>query len=112
MTPAPFSRCAGVDGRTWGHTPGSSRENRVLGLLLAVVDDDAAAAECGRHGCVIAVGRLVVVDDRARRLVPDLDSELVDAAATGDLAVHRRQQEAVHRRPVVDAAGTLVLGSS
>ena len=59
------------------------------------MDDDAAAAN--RRGWVRAVrsAKLIVINDRASRFVPDLDAELIDPAATLNVPVNGSEDEGV-----------------
>src|SRR5262245_21967991 len=84
----------------------------ILGLSsLRFLDNDAAAANGLRTRAVDVVTRAqyVVIHDRAGRLVPDFDAELINASTAGDLAICGREQETVVSRAVHGAA-TFVLG--
>lgn len=77
-------------------------------LLALGVDDDASAAQLSARRSLIPGPHLVVVDDLARRLVPDLDAELI-GATTAHLTVDGGQHDAVAALSI-DGAFTLVLG--
>src|SRR5215210_4751490 len=67
-------------------------------LLYSVVfmDDDASATEyCGQASIIVSTYLVVVYDGVAVVLVPDLNPELVGAAAAVHLAVNGSQDEAV-----------------
>ena len=66
------------------------------------VDHDIATVESRRRVGSVAAAHLVVVDDVARRLVPDLDAQPIAATASADCAIHDRVQEGV-------VAGTLIV---
>src|SRR5262249_49807606 len=55
----------------------------------AAVDNDAAAAEDRARSSGIGGAYLVIVDDSSR--VPDLQTELIGAAPTRNLAINSRQ---------------------
>ena len=80
-------------------------------VAASLVNDNAAATECGGRIAIVVESHLVVIDNGVGVvLVPDFDSELIHSSPTADLPVNRREQEAVVA-PAVDCAGSLVLRS-
>src|SRR6266542_4004884 len=96
-----------VSRRARGERAWTSRSWRPAKPLL--VDHDRSAAERGGRDRRVRGAEHVVVHDGAGRLVVDLDAELVDPAATADLAVGRGEDEAVAAH-AVHHARALVLG--
>ncbi len=73
------------------------------------MNDDAATFN---HICstrIIRIAHLVVVDDVATRLIPDLDTEAIHATSARYLPIVSRQQEAIIST-AIDRARALVLG--
>ncbi|MDP3879606.1 MAG: hypothetical protein Q8Q07_04790 [Dehalococcoidales bacterium] len=72
------------------------------------MDDNATTGDGRRRVSVVAIVSLIVVDNIAASLVPNLDSELVYATPAIDLAVCGSEYEAVASSPI-NRPGTLVL---
>src|SRR5262245_29110233 len=73
-----------------------------------VVNDDIAACQLRRRIVVVSSANLVVVDESAVHLAPDLDSEFVDSASTVMLAVDGSKHKCVVAA-AVDRAAAFVL---
>ena len=82
--------------RTLPRKGATVRNHRPVLMTDLFVDDDAPTGDCGRGIIVDAGAHLIVIDHRiAVVLVPNLDAELVYAAASINVAIDGGQDEVI-----------------
>jgi hypothetical protein len=64
-------------------------------FVLLFVNNNAAAANCGRRIIAVVAAELIVVDNITAYFVPNFDTEFILTAAAIDLTVNCRQHKAV-----------------
>ena len=95
----PKGNCSINNGLKYGQAqrftpPAGSAAIQMQSIRLGM-NEDLSAGECSRQRCIVGVSQLIVIANRVRCLVNNLDPKLVGSTAAVDLPLNRGEDKGV-----------------